>query len=161
MAKILGINHVAFAVKNADEAIKSAIETLGGKLMMKFESTEQKYRGACIQFGSSIISVIGGTDESSFMTKFVEERGAGVQHIGLEIDNLEEYVKELESRGVRVDKTHLKDENFSEALVGPKVGNGVVLQLTQWKGGPMDVSPGGLERLKRKYRETPGLKLLE
>lgn len=161
MAKIMGINHISFAVKNVDEAIRTAVEVLGGEVMMKFEETNLKYKGACIQLGQSIISFLEGTDKSSFVTKFVEERGEGVQHMGLEIDNIEEFVKELEAKGVRVDKAHLKDVNFQEALVGPKVGHGVVLQLMQWRAGPMDVTPEGKERLKQKYREVPGEKLIE
>ena len=46
MTRIKGINHVSFAVKNLDEAVRSAEENLGGELMMKFENTELKYKGA-------------------------------------------------------------------------------------------------------------------
>jgi methylmalonyl-CoA/ethylmalonyl-CoA epimerase len=161
MGRILGINHIAFAVKDLDESIKSAVEILGGELMIKFESTKQKYIGACIQLGENIISFLQATDESSFVAKHIEVRGAGVQHMGLTIENLDAYVEELEGKGVRVDKTDMMNEKFKEALVGPKTGNGVVLQLMQWKEGPMDVSPGGKQRLKQKYRETPGLRLIE
>ena len=55
MGWIQGINHIAFAVKDLDESIKSAAEILGGELIIKFESTEQKYIGACIQLGENII----------------------------------------------------------------------------------------------------------
>ena len=161
MAKIKGINHLGFAVKNLDEAIRSAEENLGGELMIKFESTKQKYKGALIQLGDSMISLIESTDESSFMAQFIEKKGEGSQHIGVEVDNIEEFVKQLESKGIRVDKEDMKNENFQEALVGTRTGYGVVLQLTQWKGGPLDVSPEGKERLKQKYREVPGLRLIE
>ncbi len=161
MAKVKGINHVAFAVKDLDEAIRSAVEILGGELMMRFEETNLKYKGASVQYGHSVVSFLQGTDKNSFITRFVEERGEGVQHIGLEIDNIEEYVKELEAKGVRVDKGHLSDVNFQEALVGPRLGHGVVLQLMQWRGGPLDVTPEGVERLKQKYREVPGDRLIE
>jgi len=137
------------------------VEILGGEVMMRFEETNLKYIGACVQLGQSIVSFIQGTDESSFVTQFVEGRGEGVQHIGLEIDNIEEFVRELEAKGIRVDKGHMKDVNFQEALVGPRTGYGVVLQLMQWKGGPMDLSPEGRERLKQKYREVPGERLIE
>jgi catechol 2,3-dioxygenase-like lactoylglutathione lyase family enzyme len=161
MAKIKGINHIAFVVKDLEEALHSAVEILGGEIVMRFEETNLKYVGACVQFGQSIVSFFHGTDPNSFVTKFVQERGEGIQHIGLEIDNIEEYIKELEGKGVRVDKGHMKDVNFQEALVGPKIGHGVVLQLMQWKGGPMDLTPEGKERLKQKYREVPGGCLLE
>ena len=161
MAKIKGVNHLGFAVKNLDESIRSAEEYLGGELIIKFESTKQKYKGALIQLGESIISLIESIDENGFIAKFVESRGEGIQHIGLEVDNLDEYVKDLESTGIRVDKTDMADENFSEALVGPRTGFGVVLQLMQWKAGPMDVSPEGKERIRQKYREVPGLRLIE
>lgn len=93
MAKIKGINHVAFAVRSLDEAMRSAEENLGGELVNKFEVHPQKYKGAGYQLGESTISFLEATDESSFIAKFIEERGEGVQHIGLEIDNLEEFVK--------------------------------------------------------------------
>lgn len=161
MAKILAVNHVAFVVKDLEESIKNAVEVLGGELTMKFESMASKYVGAVVQLGVSFISYLKATDESSFVAKHLEKYGQGVQHMGLTIDNLEEYVADLEAKGVRVDKTDMKDEAFKEALVGPKTGRGVVLQLMQWKDGPMDVTPEGIERLKRKYLETPGLRLIE
>ena len=161
MAKIKGINHLGFAVRNLDESIRSAEENLGGELIIKFESIKGKYMGALIQLGESIISLIESTDENSFMAKFIESRGEGIQHIGLEIDNLEEFVKHLESKGIRVDRTDMADVNFQEALVGTRTGFGVVLQLMQWKAGPMDVSPEGKKRIKQKYQEVPGLRLIE
>ncbi len=161
MGCIKGINHIAFAVKDLEESIKSTVETLGGELIVKFESAEQKYVGACIQLGEDIISLLQATDESSFVARHIELRGVGVQHMGLTIEDLDSYVEELERKGVRVDKTDMANEKFKEALVGPKTGNGIVLQLMEWRDGPMDVSPEGKERLRQKYRETPGLRLME
>lgn len=161
MGCIKGINHIAFAVKDLEESIRSTVEILGGELIVKFESTKQKYVGACIQLGENIISLLQATDESSFVARHIEVRGMGVQHMGLTIQDLDSYVQELERKGVRVDKTDMANEKFKEALVGPKTGNGVVLQLMEWKDGPMDVSPEGKDRLKQKYRETPGLRLME
>jgi len=160
LAKILGINHLAFVVKDLEESIVSAVDILGGELTMKIESTKEKYMGAIIQLGDSYISFLQATDESSFVAKYLETKGPGIQHMGLTIDDLEEYVAELEAGGVRVEKSGMKDEKFKEALVGPKTGNGVVLQLMEWRDGPMDVTPEGKERLKQKYRETPGLGLI-
>ena len=160
MAGVTGINHIAFAVKNLKESLDNATEVLGGEIMMKFESIEDKYEGACVKFGSSIMSFITSHDPDSFIYKYVEKHGNGIQHIGLEIDNIEQYVENLEKKGVKVDTSEMSDKKFPEALVGPKTGNGVVLQLTGWKEGPFDTSYDGCERLCEKYTQNPKLKLV-
>ncbi|NIR17266.1 MAG: methylmalonyl-CoA epimerase, partial [Desulfobacterales bacterium] len=71
------INHIAFAVKDLEESIRSTVEILGGELIVKFESTKQKYVGACIQLGENIISLLQATDESSFVARHIEVRGMG------------------------------------------------------------------------------------
>ena len=98
MAKITSINHIAFAVKNLQDSLHNATEILGGELMMRFESLEDKYEGACVKFGSSIMSFITSHDPDSFIYKYVEKHGNGIQHIGLEIDNIEQYVENLEKK---------------------------------------------------------------
>ena len=160
MAKITSINHVAFAVKDLQDALNNATDVLGGEIMMEFESIEDKYQGACVRFGTSVMSFISSDDPNSFISKFVEKHGNGVQHLGLEIDDIEEYVAELEAKGVRVDKSEMADAEYQEALVGPKPGNGVVLQLTGWKAGPFDATYDGCERLCKKYSANPKLNLL-
>ena len=161
MGKIIGINHVAFAVKDLEASIRNAVDVLGGELILKFESTAGKYIGTCIQLGDDIVSYLEATDESSFIARHLEKKGPGVQHMGLTIEDLDGYVADLEAKGVRVDKTDMGNEEFKEALVGPKIGQGVVLQLMEWRDGTMDTTPKGKEQLIRKYRETPGLKMLE
>lgn len=161
MAKVLGINHVAFVVGDLDESIRSAVEFMGAGVVLKFESLVGKYMGAVLQLGDDYISYLQATDPSSFVAKHLEGRGMGVQHMGLTIDDLDGFVEGLEKKGVRVDKTDMGNEKYREALVGPKVGKGVVLQLMAWKDGPMDTTPEGKERLRRKYLETPGLRVIQ
>ena len=90
MGKIKSINHIAFAVKDFDAALENAIQVLGGEMMMEFESIEDRYKGACVRFGDSIMSFISSDDPESFISKHVEKYGNSIQHIGLEIDNIEE-----------------------------------------------------------------------
>ena len=156
MARIMRINHIAFAVEDLDEAMHSVKENLGGEIIAKFENTEEKYTVVAVQLGESHISLIQATDDSSFIAKFIETRGAGVQHIGLEVDNLEEFVDQLERKGIKVNKESMKEEDSPEALVGPKTGFGVVLQLMQWKEGPLDI-----ERIKQKHRQRPETRVIE
>ena len=52
-----------------------------------------------------------------FVKEFLNRRGEGIHHLGLEVDNLEEYVKELESRGIRVPVKQFKGNGRKEALL--------------------------------------------
>ncbi len=160
MAKVKSINHIAFAVEDFSAAIENATQILGGEMMMEFESVEDRYKGACVRFGDSIMSFISSNDPESFISKHVKKYGNSIQHIGLEIDNIDEYVAMLEEKGVRVDKSEMADVDYQEALVGPKVGNGVVLQLTGWRAGPFDATYEGCERLCKKYSQNSKLRLL-
>ena len=72
MAKVKSINHIAFAVKDFNAAIENATQVLGGEMMMEFESIEDKYKGACVRFGDSIMSFISSNDPESFISKHVE-----------------------------------------------------------------------------------------
>ena len=69
-------------------------------------------------------------------------------------------LNDLEKKGVKVDTSEMSDKKFPESLVGPKTGNGVVLQLTGWKEGPFDATYDGCERLCEKYTQNPKLKLV-
>ena len=66
----------------------------------------------------------------------------------------------LNLKGIKIDTTEMSDKKFPEALVGPKTGNGVVLQLTGWKEGPFDATYEGCDRLCEKYTQNPKLKLI-
>ena len=158
MWKVKGINHIAFAVKDMEKAISNSVDNMGGELMIKFESETDKYLGACVALGEHVVSYLQPTSPDSFIAKHIERFGEGPQHMGITVEKLEEYVAFLESKNVGVDKSQLSNETFKEALVGPKFGQGVVLQLMEWKGGTIDLSPEGRELLNRKYQEEPGLK---
>ena len=77
MARITAINHIAFAVKDLPAALDNAINVLGGEMMMEFESIEDKYQGACVRFGVSIMSFISSNDPDSFISKYVESTATG------------------------------------------------------------------------------------
>jgi len=160
MAKVVRINHVSYMVEDVEKAVRFMEDCLGGNFMFKVKSVESQYVGACTALGENIVSFLGATNNDSFVSKLLKSKGEGIQHIGLEIDNLEEFVENLEKKGIKVDKTHLYDKEYPEALVGAKDGYGVVLQLMQWKRGPMDTTPEGYERLKKKYEITAGLEFV-
>ncbi len=101
MVKVLGIHHIAIAVKNLDEAIKKFSAILGIEPEVE-EVPEEKVRIAMFRVGDTFIELLEGTSPDSPISKFIEKRGEGIHHIALRVDNVEEFIKYLKSLNIRV-----------------------------------------------------------
>src|SRR4030042_2731190 len=136
MAKIKRIDHVAIAVKDADEATQKFVKLLNA-VHIRTEVLQEKAgptKVSYVQLGDNIISLIQAMEEDGFVNKHIAKHGEGMHHMGLEVDNLEEFVKEAEAKGFTVP---LRDEfsNRKEVVLRPRDSAGVVLQILEWKGG--------------------------
>jgi len=66
--------------------------------------------------------------------------------MGLEVDNLNEFIEEVEGKGFKIP---LRDEfsNRDEVVLRPRDAHGVVLQVLQWKGGSDATVQDRIERI--------------
>lgn len=136
MAKIKRIDHVLIAVKDADQATRQ-YEMLLNAVPIRTEILKEKagpVKVSYMQIGENIISLIQSMEPDGFVNQHIAKHGEGMHHMGLEVDNLEEFVKEVEGKGFKIP---LRDEfsNRSEVVLRPRDSAGVVLQILQWKGG--------------------------
>lgn len=66
-----------------------------------------------------------------FVQRFIERRGEGLHHLSIDIDQLDPYVAQLESAGVRVvDRQELRG-GVKTAFISPRSAYGVLIQLWQ------------------------------
>jgi methylmalonyl-CoA/ethylmalonyl-CoA epimerase len=157
MAKILRVDHIGIAVRDINESIARYEKILGAKLLTKAEisMSGSKIVAAYIQLGESIIVLDGVLESESFIAKFIERRGEGVQHIGLEVDNLDEYIQELEEKRIRIVHRESFGNMRREILLSPKDICGVIYQIIEWRGGEDLSLEKRLERIKRFAGEEP------
>ncbi len=148
MAQIKRIDHLAIAVKDVEAAIKQYETLLGAKHIRTYELQEKAglVRVAYMQIGENVLTLVQSLEENGFIDKFIEKNGEGMHHLGLEVDNLEQFVKETEEKGFRIP---LRDEfsNRSEVVLRPKDSLGVVLQILQWKEGSDETIEDRIERI--------------
>ena len=156
MAEVKRVDHIAFAVKNLNESRQALEQNFGAKFLVKTENKELKYIAAIFLLGESMITLLQPTDESGFAAQFIKERGEGVQHLGLEVDNLEEFVADLEAKRVKVPVKQLKGDGRKEALVEPRSAFGVVMQLIEWKESPEVYIEQRIEQMLRYHSKTTG-----
>ena len=127
------IDHIGIAVKNIDEALKFWEGTLGIKCHGTEEVAEQKVKTAFLPVDDTEFELLEGTSEDSPITKFIEKKGEGLQHIAIRVDNIEEALKELKEKGVRlIDETPRYGAGGAKiAFIHPKASGGVLLELCQ------------------------------
>jgi methylmalonyl-CoA epimerase len=141
MAQIKRVDHIAIAVKDIDIATQQYIKLLNAKPIrtLILEEKAGTIKVSIIQLGENLFSLIQSVDADGFLNQHIAKHGEGLHHVGLEVDNLEEFVRDVESKGFKVP---LRDEfsNRKEVILRPKDSAGVILQIMEWKGGESDVT---------------------
>lgn len=126
------ISHIGIAVKDLDKAIE-----FYKKIGLEVESTEvvesQKVKVAFIPVGDVRIELLAATSEDSPIAKYIEKKGEGIQHLALEVDDVEESIKEAISKDIRmIDKSpRLGAHNAKIAFAHPKSTNGLLLEYCE------------------------------
>ena len=129
------VDHIAFAVKDLNKTLAHA-EKLGGKHLFTVQIEKRGYEVAAVRFGEAVLTFLTPMREDSAVQDYLNERGEGVHHIGLEVESLDEYINKLESEGLNIPVKRLGGTDRREILTEEKDGFGYVLQLIEWKGGP-------------------------
>jgi len=155
MASIKRIDHVAIAVRDADQATEQYVKLLNA-VHIRTEILREKagpVKVAYLQIGDNVLSLVQSMDADGFINQHIAKHGEGLHHMGLEVDNLSEFVREVEGKGFKIP---LRDEfsNRSEVVLRPRDAAGVVLQILEWKGGSDATIEDRIERI-RKLQNQP------
>jgi len=131
------VDHIAIAVPSVEEAARFYEEALGLKLggVEVVEGMDTKV--GFFQIGETRIELVEPTKEGTALDKFLASRGPGIHHICFEVEDIEEALRTLKERGVR-----LVDEEPRPGAHGTRVGfihpkstGGVLIELSQLPKG--------------------------
>ena len=94
---------------------------------------DQKVKVAIMEVGDSAIELIEATEEDSPTQRFIEERGEGIHHITLEVDDLEKQLEILREKNIKLidDKPRRGAEDSLIAFIHPDSTGGVLIELSQ------------------------------
>ena len=128
------ISHIGIAVKNLDEAI-AIYEKLGLQLESIEEVPSQMVKVAFFPCGETRLELLMPTSPESPIAKFIENRGEGIQHIALAVDNVTEELNKAKENGFRLIDTQPRPgaHNSEIAFLHPKSTLGVLIELCQEK----------------------------
>ncbi|MFZ0240961.1 MAG: methylmalonyl-CoA epimerase [Desulfobacterales bacterium] len=131
--KILKIDHLGIAVGSIDEGKNFWSDILG----LSFDGTEtvaeQKVTTAFFPVGESEVELLESTAPDGPIAKYMEKKGAGIQHIAFRVADIDAALAELKEKGVRlIDETPRKGAGGAKiAFLHPKATGGVLVELCQ------------------------------
>ena len=129
--KILGIEHIAFAVKSVKDPRNFFISLLGIKNTSIEKIVDQKVNTHIFDTGSGKIELLESISDDSPISKFLHNRGDGIHHIAFKVDNLQIALEYLSNNGVELlnDTPKLGAEGLMIAFLHPKSTFGVLIEL--------------------------------
>ncbi|MGE3153954.1 MAG: VOC family protein [Nitrospiraceae bacterium] len=141
----MGIDHITLCVEDLDSAEYLFTKVLGFEVIWSARdvgSDKSSMDTVVVQRGDAKIALMQGRDKvvKSQINEFIEKYGQGVQHVAVEVDDIEAVCREWEAHGVKFSGP-LKDgrdgfgplkQRFTYPLFS---GAGVFLELTQREHG--------------------------
>jgi methylmalonyl-CoA/ethylmalonyl-CoA epimerase len=127
------IDHVGIAVRNLNQAIETYEKILNQKLIKTERVESEKVETAFFKTGESKVELLGPTDPSSVIQKFVEKKGEGIHHVAFEVDDIHKEMERLKEEGFTLlnEKPKSGADNKLVAFIHPKDNHGVLIELCQ------------------------------
>ena len=130
--KLLGLDHIGIVVRNIDETVARAGDTLDGRAVGdRFVSDDIDLQ--VLTTGESTLELIEVRNPGFGMPKLRDGETAVIGHYGIEVDDLDDAKAELTRRGVALEG-EVDAGNVRFIFTVPKTTFGVTVQLMDYKG---------------------------
>jgi methylmalonyl-CoA/ethylmalonyl-CoA epimerase len=131
--KNIRLDHVAVAVTNLEESLAFYKEQFGLDLIDIEVVEEQGVRVAKLNLGNTHLELLEPLSPETPVGKFITQRGSGLHHICLGVENIQAEIDNLKSHGTRlIDQApRIGAGNCQIAFVHPKATGGVLMELSQ------------------------------
>jgi catechol 2,3-dioxygenase-like lactoylglutathione lyase family enzyme len=130
--KLLGLDHIGIVVRDIDETIARASDTVDGRAVgERFVSDDIDLQ--VLMAGESTLELIEVRNAGFGMPRLEDGETAVIGHFGIEVDDLEDAKAELTRRGVALEG-ELDTDEVRFIFTAPETTFGVTLQLMEHKG---------------------------
>ncbi len=131
--KIIKVDHVGIAVNSIDIGKNFWSDILGLPFEGDETVAEQKVKTAFFPVGESEVELLESTSPDGPISKYIEKKGEGIQHVAFRVDDIDSALAELKQKGIRlIDEKPRKGAGGAKiAFLHPKSTNGVLVELCE------------------------------
>lgn len=126
------LDHIGIAVSSIEDAL-GFYRALGLSESGREEVTSQGVITAFLPLGNTRLELLQPTGPDSPIAKFLAKRGPGIHHLCFAVDDLDDAVEDLKSRGFRmVNESPVPGADGKRvAFLHPSAGRGVLIELSE------------------------------
>ncbi len=140
---VVGIHHVAIAVRDLDESLAFWTGMLGATLELRAAVPEFGVDAACLEWAGAagapglphgtLYELLAPLDDTSGVARFLDSNGPGIHHVAWAVTDVPDALAALARAGARlIDETpRLGLHGTPVAFVHPKSMGGVLVELVQ------------------------------
>ena len=127
------LDHVGIAVKDLEASLVFFRDALGLHVERPEDVPSQRVRAQFVSTGPCSLELLHATAPDSPIAKFLVNRGPGLHHITLRVDDLRAALEELRQRDVRLIDAEPRTgaEGAAVAFIHPSSAQGVLVELKQ------------------------------
>lgn len=135
--KVKRIDHVGIAIADVAAAKRLYEDVLGLTLTREEVVMDQGVRTYFYPLAGVKLELLESVTPDGPIARHVEKRGAGLQHLAVEVEDVEAAIAELKAKGIRMldDVPRRGVEGSRIAFVHPKDTHGVLLELVELEHG--------------------------
>ena len=136
--KIKRIEHIAVAVKNL-QAMRDILENkLGIEMEYEEQLPEHAVKLAMFPVGETYIELLESDKPTTSTSKWIAERGEGLYHICLEVDDIDASMAELKAKGMtfETDEPMIGHGNCRIVFLDPACTGNLVIELAEMPKEP-------------------------
>lgn len=138
------IDHVGYAVKDMDEAIKFHTEVLGFHVLLREKNEGQGVEEAMIATGkrgeeTTVVQLLAPLNDESTIAKYISKNKNMIQQVCYRTYDIDKTIATLEARGARFinDKPSHGTGGSRVVFLHPKSTGGILVEVTEPPAGGM------------------------
>ena len=131
--KILGIEHIGIAVDNLNQTSSF----WGNILNILHTHTEvvesEQVKTTIFDTKKGKIELLSPSSSSSVIKKFIKNKGSGIHHVCLEVDDINHAIIKLKENNIAIinNKPKIGAEGYKIIFIHPKSTGGVLVELAE------------------------------
>jgi len=127
------VDHIGIAVKDLQDTLNLYKKILENTELAIEEVPSEKVRVAMIPLGDTSIELLEPMSDESPIAKFIKEKGEGIHHIAIAVEDIKASIGKLSAEGLRILYPEPRPGSHGKMItfLHPKSTKGVLLELCQ------------------------------